>query len=297
MSGNTNAYANVGTTYTNPTGLQLAFAAAAQVANISTGTFPGTLPAGGTLPTAELNTIADILEGCINSKGGTANDGTTYCGSLFGDAPSASGYPTDTITAAMNIALNPARNVPALYTIASNTATFLPNLGSAPNAWTVAIQYTGGGLNAPTTIATDQSGNVWVGNSGSDAVSLFDNLGNSKLGTTGVALGGSPGGIAIDRTGNAWVTASNNEIYELNSSGTITGTPLSGNGLNLPTSIAIDPLSNLWVVNGGSGANSVSAFTSAGAALTGSPFTGAGISAPVSIAINGNANAACADCH
>jgi DNA-binding beta-propeller fold protein YncE len=182
-----------------------------------------------------------------------------------------------------------------LNSLVGGTPAFEPDLGTAPHAWTVAIEYTGGGLNQPTTIAADQSGNIWVGNSGSQAVSLFDNLGNSKLGTSGTTLGGTPGGVAIDLSGNAWVTASNNEVYELNSSGTNTNT-LTGNGLTLPTGIAIDPSGVIWVVNSGSGANSISAFTSTGGTLTGSPFTGAGIASPAGIAINGSANANCANC-
>jgi hypothetical protein len=297
MSGNPTSYTNVGTSATNTVGLGLAFNAAAQVVNTSTGTMPGTLPAGAVLPTYAINSLADILEACINSGGGTAND-STACGILFGQAPSGTGtvYPTDTITAAMNIAQNPARNVSNLYDIITPGPAFQPALPPpGPNAWTLAIQYTGGGLDAPTTIAVDQAGGVWVGNSVGDAVSKFDNLGNSLLGTTGTVLGGTPGGIAIDLTGNAWVTASNETLYELNSAGTQTQA-YTGNGLNLPTSIAIDPSSNVWVVNSGSGANSVSAFTSGGGTVSGSPFTGAGIASPAGIAINGNANASCADC-
>jgi hypothetical protein len=295
MSGNTTSYLNVGAPSTNAAGLQLAFAASSEVVNTSTGLFPGNLPSGATLPTAELNTLADVLEACINSKGGVANDGSTSCGSLFGLTPNAAdaAYPTDTITAAMNMAQNPARNVTPLNNLVGGTPAFEPNLGTPPNAWTVAIDYTGGGMNQPTTIAADQSGNIWVGNSGSQAVSLFDNLGNSKLGTTGAALAGTPGGVAIDLSGNAWVTASNSEVYELNSSGTITNT-LTGNGLNLPTGIAIDPSGIVWVAD--SGANSISAFTSAGGIFAGSPFTGAGIASPAAIAINGSANANCANC-
>jgi sugar lactone lactonase YvrE len=172
----------------------------------------------------------------------------------------------------------------------------MPQLGMAPNAWTVAINYTGGGLSHPTTIAADLSGNIWVGNSGSQAVSLFDNLGNPKL-PSGTTLGGTPAGVAIDLSGNAWVTTSNSgvyDVYKLNSSGAITGTSLTGNGLNLPTGIAIDPSGVIWVVN--SGANSVSAFTSTGGTVAGSPFTGAGIASPAGIAINGSANANCVNC-
>jgi hypothetical protein len=298
MSGNTTSYLNVGASSSNATGLDLAFEASSEVVNTSTGTFPGTLPTGASLPTDELNTLADVLEACINSKGGTANDGTTSCGSLFGLTPNAAvtAYPTDTITAAMNIAQNPARNVTQLNSLVGGTPAFEPDLSSPPNAWTVAIEYTGGGLNKPTTIAADQSGDIWVGNSGSQAVSLFDNLGNSKLGTAGTTIGGTPGGVAIDLAGNAWVAASDNEVYKLNSSGATTGTPLTENGLNLPTGIAIDPSGVIWVANSGSGANNVSAFTSGGGTLTGSPFSGAGIASPAGIAINGGANASCADC-
>ncbi len=288
MAGNTQSYLNIGASPTNALGLQLASEAAQEIANTSTGTFPGALPPGAVLPTSELNTIADILEACINSKGGTAND-STPCGNLFGQAPSATGYPTDTITAAMNIALNPARNISALYNIAAATAAFQPTLGTAPAAWTVAVQYTLG-ASAPNTIAADQSGNLWVTNNTGSSVTQFNNTGNPNLafGTSGVLLSGLPAGIAIDLSGNAWIATGNNSLTEVSPSGTIT-TSLTGNGLNSPTGIAIDPSGNIWAVNSGSGANSVSVFSSSGTALTNSPFTGGGISAPAGIAINGNA--------
>ena len=295
MSGSTTSYLNIGTSSTNAAGLQLAFAASNEVVNTSTGTFPGNLPSGATLPTSELNTLADILEACINSKGGTANDGSTNCGSLFGLTPNAAGstFPTDTITAAMNIAQNPSRSVSQLNGLVGSVPAFEPNLGTPPNAWTVAIQYTAASLNHPTSIAADQSGNIWVGNTGSTAVSLFDNLGNSKPGAT---IGGTPGGVAIDLSGDAWVTASNNSVYELSYNGTTTSTinTLTGNGLSSPSGIAVDPSGVIWVANTGS--SSASAFTSTGQALSGSPFTGAGIASPVGIAINAGANASCANC-
>jgi hypothetical protein len=289
MSGNTHSYLNVGTSSTNATGLSLAFEAASEVVNTSNGTFPGTLPTGATLPTTELNTIADILEACVNSKGGVENDGSA-CGTLFFDAPSGSAYPTDTITAAMNIAQNPANNVGNLWSIASATSAFKPDLGSAPNAWTVAITYSGGGLNTPWAVAADRAGNVWVANGGGSVVSWFDNLGNSKL-ATGTAVGGVPTSVAIDLSGNAWVTAEDNNLYELSSAdGSILSTIGSGQtGFDLPDGVAIDPAGEIWVINYSN--NTVSAVNSSGTALTGSPFNGAGINVPLGIAINGNAHA------
>jgi DNA-binding beta-propeller fold protein YncE len=179
-------------------------------------------------------------------------------------------------------------NVAALYALQPSSPPFLPSLSGTPNNLTIAINYAGGGLNAPTAIAADQSGNIWVANSGSDAVSLFNHLGNSMLGTTGTLLSGVPAGIAIDLSGDAWVTASDNGVYELGSgTGSIYGYPLSG--FDGPTSIAIDPASEIWVAN--SVNNTVSAVNGSGTGLAGSPFYGYGISGPTAIAINGNANA------
>jgi NHL repeat len=278
---------NIGSSATNQLGLANAFAAVNSVANITTGTASGpALPSGATLPIAKINTLADILSSCVNSTGGTAGD-SSPCGNLFSATTVNSVAPTNTVAAALNMAQNPAANVSALYALQPASPPFVPSLSSAPKDLTIAINYTGGGLNAPTAIATDQSGNVWVANSGGDTVTWLDHLGNSKLGASGTSLGGVPAGIAIDLSGNAWVTASNDEVYELSSSsGSIISSPLTG--FNEPTGIAIDPANEIWVVNGGN--NTVSAVNSSGAALTGSPFSGASISAPAAIAINGNAN-------
>jgi len=299
MSGTTNAYLNIGSSSTNATGIQLAFQAAEQVVNTSNGAIGGsTLPAGATLPNEELNTLADILAQCVNSGGGIEGDGSN-CGKLFLDAPNTAGtaYPTDTITAALNIAQNAGRNVTPLFNLVQPTPPFESVLTSVPNAWTVAIQYTGGGLNSPTAIAADQSGNIWVANNSANAgnfyVSEFNNLGSSMLGT-GTSIGsGAPTGLAIDPSGNAWVTVSSaNSLLEVSSGGTA-GTPIT-TGLNQPTSLAIDGNGVVWVVN--SAGNNVSAFNNAGTVIGGSPFGGAGIASPVGIAINGNANANCSDC-
>jgi len=284
----TNGATSIGSSASNQLGLADAFSTASTVVNYATGTVSGPLlPAGATLPVSKIDTLANILSSCVNSTGGTAGD-SSPCGKLFTATTVNSVAPTNTVAAALNMAQNPAANVASLYALQTANPPFAPNLSSAPNDLTIAINYTGGGLNGPSAIAADQSGNVWVANSGSDAVSWFGNLGDSRLGTTGTSLGGVPKGIAVDLTGNAWVSASNGDVYELSSSsGNILGSPLTG--FNAPVGIAIDPADEIWVVN--SGASTVSAVNSSGAALTGSPFSGAGISGPTSIAINGNASA------
>ena len=282
--------ANVGSSSTNAMGLANAFAAINEVVNTANGTTPGlTLPTGATLPTTEINTLGDILEQCINSGGGTEGDGSG-CGNLFKYAPNIAGtvYPTDTITAAMNIAQSPGRNVANLNRLQSTNPVFQPSndVNVAPNDWTIAITYTGGGLSTPTSVATDAAGAVWVTNSGNSSVTKLNAAGAAVSGSSGFTTGGfsTPAAIAIDLSGNAWVAnAGNNTLTELNSAGGSGGPGSSGNGLSTPASIAIDGSGNIWVAN--SGANPVSAFTSSGAALTGSPYSGAGTSAPISVAV------------
>lgn len=281
--------ANIGSSSTNAAGLANAFATINEVVNTANGTLPGlALPAGATLPQTEINTLGDILAECINSGGGTKGDGSA-CGSLFEYAPNAAGtvYPTDTITAVMNIAQSPGRNVGNLLRIVSPNPVFQPALdvNTPPNDWTIAITYTGGGLSTPTSIATDAAGAVWISNHGNSSVTKLSSAGAAVSGSSGFTAGGvnAPSAIAIDTSGNAWVAnAGNNTITKLDSTGT-SGTPYSGNGLSTPASIAIDGLGNIWVAN--TGANPVSAFTSSGGVLAGSPYSGGGTSAPVSAAV------------
>jgi len=283
--------ANIGTDPTNTAGLAAAFAAINEIVTTSTGKVPGpALPAGATLPIAEINTLGDILGQCINSAGGVAGD-SSNCGNLFSLAPNAAGtVPTDTITAVMNIAQSPGRNVAALNRLGSNSPLFQPLLGanSPPNDWAIAITYSGGGLNAPSSIATDATGSVWITNKGNSSVTKLDNTGAAISGASGFTSGGIniPSAIAVDTSGNAWVANfGNSTVTKLTSTGT-SGSVFAGNGLNNPGSIAIDGSGNIWVGNTGSG--TVSAFTNSGDALGGSPFSGAGTNAPVSIAISPN---------
>jgi streptogramin lyase len=276
--------ANIGSSSTNVAGLANAFAAINEVVNTANGTTPGpALPTGANLSTIEINTLGDILEQCINSGGGTEGDGSA-CGNLFKYAPSAAGtvYPTDTITAMMNVAQSPGRNVANLNKLSAPNGVFQPadDVNVPPNDWTIAITYTGGGLNTPTSIAADAAGAVWVTNGGNSSVTQLNPAGVAVSGSSGLS---APSAIAIDTSGHAWVAnAGNNTLTMLNSIGS-SGTVYSGNGLSTPASIAIDGSGNIWVAN--TGANPVSAFTSSGSVLTGSPYSGAGTSAPGSVAV------------
>lgn len=269
----------LGTSSTNPTGLSNAFLAVNKLVDITHGTLPGpALPTGATLPTAEINTLADIIQACIDSSGGSPGDGSA-CGTLFSLAPGPNNVlPTDTITAALNIAQNPGRNVAALNNLVTAKPAFLPTLGNTPPAaWTIALRYPLAG--APTGIAADQSGNLWIAGATSHTVTKLDTTG-AITGTFAAGQSGN-GAIAIDQSGNAWAAANTSgSILRITPTGTVT--VFSGGGLTTTTSIAIDPQAQIWAAGTG---NSLSAFTSSGTPLSPTSFTGGGLTNPQSIAI------------
>jgi hypothetical protein len=278
-----------------------AAASAGNLASLGTGLALATTPAGnGTAPQTEINTLADILAACINSAGPSSSGCTT----LFSNATnSSSDPPSDTATAAINIAHNPGANVAALYGLATPTAPFQPYLtGSTgytgPNDWTIAVTYSSPSLNGVTGLAIDSSGNVWVSNYDGNSLTKFSSTGTNLSGTNGYTGGGlnEPSSIAIDGTGNVWVANYNgNSLSEYSPSqgkflspGT---TGYTGGGLNGPFSLAIDGSGFVWVTD--HDGSSVSKFTSAGVAVTGGvfPVSGNGLDNPYGIAIDDSGDA------
>jgi len=288
------SYTNVGAPSTNSTGLANAFATVNSLVNTSLGTALTTTPSGnGTVPTAEINTLADALATCINSTGGLAGS-STPCGNLFTYAMPTNGTaPTDTIGAILDIALNPSpsTNTLNICELASSSAPFQPTLGctgmTSPPNFLMAINYTGAGLNAPNAIAIDNSSNIWLTNGGTSSVSELSNLGTALSGSGGYTTGGisGPSGIAVDLTGNIWVSnKTGNSVTELSSGGSAVGaSPFTGSGVSSPSGIAIDGLGNVWLSN--SGNSSVSEFSSTGV-YTANYTPDAGLSSPTGIAIN-----------
>lgn len=273
--------AHIGTSPGNSVGLSNAFAAVNELVNTSSGTLNGpALPTGASIPSNELNTLADILASCINtSGGGTAGDGSA-CGNLFALAVSFSGVkPTDVVTAALNIAHNPALNVVALNKLADATAPFQPILSAPPSAWTIAIQYPSTALAAPTGIAADPSGNLWVTNTSTHSVTLLSPTG-SVTGTYAAGQSGN-GAIAIDLSGNAWVpNETSGSLIEI----TLTGATSShsGGGLTTTDALAIDGSGDIWASGSG---GQLSVFNSSGTPLSPSGYTGGGLSNGQTLAI------------
>jgi hypothetical protein len=246
------------------------------------------LSGNGTVPATEINTLADMLASCINSTGGP-------CSSLFANAMNGSAAPTDTATAAINIAHNPIANISALLNLTNNASPFQPILTTA-TSFTLAVNYTGGGLANPVGIAVDATGNIWLANQANGTtprLSEFNHIGVpvSATGFTGGGLALSQN-VALDPSGNVWVsnTEPNLSINNL-SKFTPAGTPISGangftgGGLVNPIGLAITPNGNAWTANDGSGPSEFNGAT--GAAISpASGFPLGGVVESVGIAID-----------
>jgi streptogramin lyase len=262
-------------------GMANAFENATNLATLSTGVALAVTPAGnGVAPQAAVNTLANILAACVASNGPLSS----ACSTLFLNAQSngSSGtVPTDTAIAAINIAHNPGAQVSVLYSIASGTTPFAPALFAQPTDFTLAIKFTGGGIDHPAYVALDGAGNVWATNLLRSTVSELASTGAPRSSVTGYTGGGmgEPFGIAIDLEGNAWV--SNNSgagTSEFSSAGAALS-PATGfascGANNSSHGIAIDGLGNVWSANGYGGSGCVAELASAGTAL--SPASGFGV--------------------
>ena len=186
-------------------GMTNAFSTAAMLANVSAGS-ANSAYGSGTLESAKLNTLGNILSTCVNSSGPSSSG----CLSLFqAVTPSGSIYPGDTIQAALYIAQNPTYNVGTIFGLLSGSPPFPADLSSAPFDWSLAITYSGSSFNQPNLIASDAKGNVWVTNAGSGSQSLTElSPGGTTASylTSGSAFNG-PQADVIDTNGNVWVTA------------------------------------------------------------------------------------------
>ena len=202
-----------------------------------------------TVPVTTINTLADILASCINTSGGSS------CTPLFSNALSGGTTgttPTDTATAAINIAHNPAVNVTSLIKLATSAGPFQPTLSSL-NDFTLGITFSGGGLNFPGNPTIDAAGNAWIPNGAGTGVTEISSSGALLSGTTGYTGGGInwPGAIAFDRSGEAWVeNFLSKSVTRLSSSGAVIHEYTGGGMANGPNYIAIGATGNVWIATG-----------------------------------------------
>ena len=178
---------------------------------------------------ATFNTLANLLAACAT---GVRDDG---CDKFFAVAtPPGGTAPTDTLTAAQNIARNPSHHAEQLFALFDEfypvpagelwrPVPLIPYLSFAPSAWTLSLVYAGGGLNSLGGIAIDGEGNMWADDNflaGAQST-IWESFGGgiSKIAPNGRPLspmtvgyrgGGIDGpgfGIAISADDKVWATS------------------------------------------------------------------------------------------
>jgi hypothetical protein len=214
--------------------LSTTFAGEGHIANPTT-------PAGnGVAPQATLDTLGNILASCVDSPNLTnsatnpdVSGASDNCSGLFTYAtsngvpfgsPSGVGtIPTDTATAAFNIAHNPAGNaayssafMTGIYALQGAQITpFSPYLPAQPNDFTLGIQYTAGlnpgtpysPLDGPEAVSVDASGNFWFTTQPTPSFSSGYLVEDSPVGVKlydNYNSGWTYGDVAIDSHGDAW---------------------------------------------------------------------------------------------
>jgi streptogramin lyase len=275
----------IGSTATNTSGIALAAATAANLVNLTTGVAPGAgFPATGTAPTAKINALANLLNTCIVSGASSAP-----CTQLFAATAQGGTVPTNTLDAMVNLAKQPGTNVGTLYALISGAGVYTPSLSAQPADWTLYATYAGGGMNDPSALSIDASGNVWVASYFSVA-SAFSNTGVplSVNGYTDPDLNDSYGG-AVNNNNNFWVTnEGGGTVTPFSTTGSLGS--FGGGGMNFPLAVGFDTSGNGWIVNYGD--SSVSLFSAAKTALSGaSGYQSASLVFPVAVAVDAGGNA------
>jgi hypothetical protein len=227
-----------------------------QTANITV----GTTTVNGRVPLAEINSLGDILQACVNGVTGNSS-----CVSLFAATPSISGAaPTNTLQAMINLARNPAsaaamNGTTGLFTIVpSGGAAFQPQLSAAPPDWSLAIVYISAtALPAQYFIALDANDTAYAGASASANLAALSAYGISTPAFTAGSLGTATRQIAPDALGNVWVTgyktsATTTNVYQYSaaSGGAPTATyPITNASGSEVYGVAVDKSNNVWVAS------------------------------------------------
>lgn len=235
-----------------------------------------------------LGTLANVLAGCTQ---GVAN----ACTNLFAVTPSANGItPSNTLQAMVNIALNPAANVSAIYNLGSVVTSYAPalNANQGPNssaplqkldAWTIAVKVNNSGSSScpfggPANVAFDVNGYAWINNNvvqgtpnSSNCLMVLQPNGQPANGVsntpnspiTGGGILGSGFGIAIDKLGYIWSGSfgwgnnvpTSGAVAKLSSVG-VPLSPATGytSGLLRVQGTAVDQSNNIWMASYGNNA-------------------------------------------
>jgi hypothetical protein len=284
---------------TSAAGLSHAFANALAILNLSTGqpyTYAGNASSaatGAVIPAAEIYTLGNILQACVNSTGptttptATSNDGTA-CGELFSfvtPPQSAATPPSNLLQAALDLAKypNPSVNTwnttctsagsgtktatTCLYNLSPAQPAYGGGLTSAPPDWSLALVYssgygsgTGPGLTYPLYVALDYQDNVYILNDDASPpnktnIIAFKNNGTPIFSTAADTTHKAIRQIGTDTAGHVFGgDATAGAVVIYNTSdGSVLATVTTN--LSGPTFTLADPFDNIYVASSTNGVN------------------------------------------
>jgi sugar lactone lactonase YvrE len=152
------------------------------------------------------------------------------------------------------------------------------------------------GLNNPTGMAIDGSGNVVIADSGNNAIEEWipaPTLGPKAVMNTLVSSGlSNPTALAVDGSGNVYIADTGNHAIEKWNAATQTLATLVS-GLNQPQGIAVDRAGNVYFSDGGS--NIVTEWSAATQAVLANPLVSTGLLHPMGVAVDSAGNVYIAD--
>jgi hypothetical protein len=241
-----NALLLVPTFYTGASGSGVAGFANSSTANIL-------------LPTATVNSLANIMTSCVNASDYTSYpcadqtvNSVTTKGLFTLATPPFGSAPSNVYQAFLNIAKYPGSNVPALLGLGSSFSLFQPTLTTttvssttAPNDLTLGIGFPNGyqatGTLAQIEIALDKNDNVWLlGNSNGTSTTspgyVSEIAASSTSGGPTFSLGSTsaiPGSEAVrwgafDTNNNLWLTDGNDlDVFEIPSANVSSATQIT----------------------------------------------------------------------
>ncbi len=249
----------LGAPASNSTGLQIGYASFANLADVEASNdslsgepsgFLTSAPCGASSsvtndePLERLDTLADILASCVESKSSSSG----ACGTLFAD--SGASTTMTTLAIAHAIASNPDNNAAEIFALLTKPTDgpFQPALTTVPDGWEPVLNFSPqvAGLRFPQGMAVDAAGNVWAANPGIGTVSELP-VGNYACGASSLAVAASQ--VAFDNEGNLWLA--NGGITELPGGrlmDAVNFTPANtpGANINRVNQIALDTAGSLW---------------------------------------------------
>jgi streptogramin lyase len=151
----------------------------------------------------------------------------------------------------------------------------------------------GQAFNAPTGVAVDGSGNVFVADYDNDAVKeLLAAGGYVTVNTLGGGFSG-PSGVAVDSHGNVFVADwGHNAVKEILAAGGYVTVNTLGSGFSNPSGVAVDSYGNVFVADYGN--NAVKEIVAAGGYVSVNTL-GSGFDGPSGVALDADGNVFVAD--